>query len=226
MKLATFPPTTTPASRGAVNHRLRVLRAETPGADTQLPVVAPAQKPHTQGERKSLHQRGQSTPPVAAVPERVSRPLLRAPPPGPARSAEPRGLPEARSELPRRLQTRILGRGDVVFRADFSEKVRGTWLAAPCESGRQCAPVIRVPRAEAAPVPERGRGEDPEVRAGEGPTQRTGPQEKEEVQKRDTDGGRRAARSVTEPRAPSPGRGSPGCARGEAPTPESTKLFP
>lgn len=142
----------------------------------------------------------------------------------PAWSAEPRGLPEARRELPRRLQTRILGRGDVVFRADFSEKVRGTWLAAPRESGRQCAPVIRVPRAEAAPVPERGRGEDPEVRARRGSHAANRPPR----ERRSTEAGhsRRQEGGARCHRAPSPGCGSPGCARGEAPTPESTKLFP
>lgn len=84
-------------------------------------------------------------------------------------------------------------------------------MAAPRESGRQCAPGIRVPRAEAAPVPERRRREDPEVRARRG-SHAANPARKKK--KRCRSGTLTAAegRRAVSP-SPEPHR-SPGCARG------------
>lgn len=100
--------------------------------------------------------------------------------------------------------------GYLVVAMLFSEQISlkkleelGWPLRARVAGNARRSSAFRAPRRRRSPSADAGR--TPRSGPGEGPTQRTGPQEKEEVQKRDTHGGRRAARGVTEPRAPDAG---------------------
>ncbi|XP_068418863.1 phorbol-12-myristate-13-acetate-induced protein 1 isoform X2 [Eschrichtius robustus] len=97
MKLSTFSPTITHVFEGAVNHLPQVLRARTLGADTQLPIVAPAQKPHAKEKKASAPRSTHPAPTtVAPAPERISKPLLRgaASPASPGAHGRTRRSPE------------------------------------------------------------------------------------------------------------------------------------
>lgn len=84
-----------------------------------------------------------------------------------ADSAELRGLPETRREFPRRLQTRVFGCRNLVFRADFSTKKKGEKKSLV--SGRaegSVSPGICVPARGAGGVPERVGASPKRIAAG------------------------------------------------------------
>ncbi|KAB1256245.1 hypothetical protein Cadr_000027618 [Camelus dromedarius] len=217
------PPPLRPPFAHRGRHRL--------AANAELPIAALAQQPHT---HKGWHQGALTPQPVPAppwplLPERASKPLLcvAASPASPGRaaadSAEPRDLPEARGELARRLQTRVFGRGDFVFRADFSVK-NARWASAS-----------RAPSSRSSA--KRGRRADSEAgdSPGEGPTERIQPQDKKRTAGRGCPGAPTHRWGSPEAELKSPGklraRGSEGMrvtaevGGGSQPAPESWAAY-